>query len=85
MIGNSHFRPIKTYDFLKDCQIQKHTCFWEPRLPLFVDGILCLPTCLCTELFTFAWSICFYTELLTFCFAIYGEWAVLREISIMEK
>ena len=45
------------------------SCFWEPWLPLFVDGIFCLPTCLCTELFTFAWSICFCTQLLTFCFS----------------
>jgi hypothetical protein len=52
MIGNSHFRPIKTYDFLKDCQIKKHICYDINEASQFIDTITESYDCVVLHLFT---------------------------------
>ena len=52
MIGNSHFRPIKTYDFLKDCQIKKHICYDINEASQFIDKVTESYDCVVLHLFT---------------------------------
>jgi hypothetical protein len=52
MIVNSHFRPIKTYDFLKDCQIKKQICYEINEASQFIDTVTESYDCVVLHLFT---------------------------------